>query len=33
MMLRTDLTHPSPVGVSYLSSRLAQNIYEGVMAL
>jgi len=33
VMLRTDLTHPSPVGASYLSSRLAQNIFEAVMAL
>ena len=33
VMLRTDLTHPSPVGASYLSSRLAQNIYQAVMAL
>jgi hypothetical protein len=31
--LRTDLTHPSPVGASYLSSRLAQNIFDAVMAL
>jgi hypothetical protein len=33
VMLRTDLTHPSPVGASYLSSRLAQNIFDAVMAL
>jgi len=33
IMLRSDLTHPSPVGASYLSSRLAQNIFEAVMAL
>jgi hypothetical protein len=32
-MLLTDLTHPSPLGVAYLSTRLAQNIYEAVMAL
>lgn len=32
-MLRTDLTHPSPVGASYLSTRLAQNIFDAVMAL
>ena len=32
-MLRTDLTHPSPVGVNYLSTRLAQNILAGIMAL
>ena len=28
-----DLVHPSPPGVAYLSTRLAQNIYEAVMAL
>jgi hypothetical protein len=33
VMLLTDLTHPSPDGVEYLSTRLAQNIYEAVMAL
>ena len=32
-MLRTDMTHPSPVGVSYLGMRLAMNILAGVMAL
>jgi hypothetical protein len=32
-MLRTDLTHPSLVGVNYLSTRLALNIFEGIMAL
>ena len=31
--LVTDLTHPSPLGVEYLSTRLAQNIYQAVMAL
>jgi hypothetical protein len=33
VMLMPDETHPSPVGVSYLSSRLAQNIFDGIMAL
>jgi lysophospholipase L1-like esterase len=33
VMLLTDLTHPSPDGVEYLSTRLAQNIYQAVMAL
>ena len=32
-MLRTDETHPSPVGVNYLSTRLALSIFDGVMAL
>jgi len=32
-MLRTDETHPSPVGVNYFSTRLALSIFEGVMAL
>ena len=32
-MLRTDETHPSPVGVAYLSTRLALNIFQAVMAL
>jgi hypothetical protein len=32
-MLMNDLVHPSPEGVNYLSTRLAQNIFEGVMAL
>lgn len=31
-MLMPDAVHPSPVGVAYLSSRLAQNLYEAVMA-
>jgi hypothetical protein len=33
VMLMPDLTHPSPDGVEYLSSRLAQNIFDAVMAL
>jgi hypothetical protein len=32
-MLLPDRTHPSPVGVEYLSTRLALSIFEGVMAL
>ena len=32
-MLQPDLVHPSPLGVEYLSTRLALHIYEGVMAL
>jgi hypothetical protein len=32
-MLMVDKTHPSPVGVEYLSRRLALNIFEAVMAL
>jgi hypothetical protein len=28
-----DTIHPSPLGVNYLSRRLAQNIYEAVLAL
>lgn len=32
-MLMPDLTHPSPPGVAYLATRLAQNIYDAVMAL
>jgi hypothetical protein len=32
-MLNTDKTHPSPVGIEYLSTRLALNIFEAVMAL
>jgi len=32
-MLNTDKTHPSPVGIEYLSTRLALSIFEGVMAL
>jgi hypothetical protein len=33
VMLMPDLTHPSPEGVEYLSTRLAQNIFDAVMAL
>ena len=33
IMLMPDLTHPSPPGVAYLATRLAQNIYDAVMAL
>jgi lysophospholipase L1-like esterase len=33
VMLLTDLVHPSPDGVEYLSTRLAQNIFQAVMAL
>lgn len=32
-LLRTDETHPSVLGVNYLSTRLALNIFAGVMAL
>jgi len=32
-LLRPDETHPSLVGVSYLSTRLAMNIFDAVMAL
>jgi hypothetical protein len=32
-MLLSDPVHPSPVGVDYLSTRLALSIFEGVMAL
>ncbi len=32
-MLVEDLVHPSPVGVEYLSTRLARNIYQAVMDL
>jgi hypothetical protein len=32
-LLAQDKTHPSPLGVEYLSTRLAQNIYQAVMAL
>jgi hypothetical protein len=32
-LLMQDKTHPSPVGVEYLSTRLARNIYDAVMAL
>jgi lysophospholipase L1-like esterase len=31
--LSQDQTHPSPLGVEYISKRLAQNIYQAVMAL
>jgi len=31
--LMPDMTHPSPPGVDYLSTRLAQNIYEAILAL
>jgi hypothetical protein len=31
--LTNDRTHPSPLGVNYLSTRLAQNIYAAVLAL
>jgi len=33
VMLAHDTTHPSPVGVSMLSTRLARNIFDAVMAL
>jgi hypothetical protein len=33
VMLNRDTIHPSPRGVSYLAARLAQNIFDGVMAL
>lgn len=33
VLLNEDTVHPSPAGVDYLSSRLAQNVYEAVMAL
>lgn len=32
-MIDTDTVHPSPIGVQYLSARLAQNLYEAVLAL
>ncbi len=32
-LLASDGTHPSPLGVEYLSRRLAENIYEAVLAL
>lgn len=32
-MLSEDRTHPSVVGVEYLAKRLAENIYQAVMAL
>jgi hypothetical protein len=31
--LQLDLTHPSPLGVNYLSTRLAQDIYAAILAL
>jgi hypothetical protein len=31
--LMPDLTNPSPAGVDYLASRLAQNLYAAIMAL
>lgn len=33
VMLLPDLMHPSPAGIDYLASRIAQNIYEAVIAL
>jgi lysophospholipase L1-like esterase len=33
VMLNRDTIHPSPRGVSYLAARLAQNVFDGVMAL
>lgn len=33
VMLQSDETHPSPVGADYLAQRLAQSIYDAVMAL
>jgi lysophospholipase L1-like esterase len=33
VMLSTDTVHPSGVGAEYLAQRLAQNIYDAVMAL
>jgi len=32
-LLMKDQTHPSPLGAQYLSKRLAQDIYDAVMAL
>jgi lysophospholipase L1-like esterase len=32
-LLAADTTHPSPLGVEHLSRRLAENIYQAVMAL
>jgi lysophospholipase L1-like esterase len=32
-LLSSDTIHPSPLGVEYLSRRLAQNVYDAVMAL
>jgi hypothetical protein len=32
-MLMPDLTHPSPRGVGYITTRLAQNIFDAVMAM
>jgi lysophospholipase L1-like esterase len=31
--LMPDLTHPSPAGIDYLASRLAQSLYEAIIAL
>jgi hypothetical protein len=33
MLLSNDTVHPSPLGVSHLSTRLASNLYQAVMAL
>jgi hypothetical protein len=33
VMLSADTVHPSPVGVPYLSARIARNIYDALMAL
>jgi hypothetical protein len=33
MMLMSDLTNPSPAGVDYLASRIAQSLYQAVLAL
>jgi lysophospholipase L1-like esterase len=33
VLIMPDLLHPSPAGMDYLASRLAQCLYEGVMAL
>lgn len=33
VLLGADTTHPSPVGVRHLSTRLARNIHDAVMAL
>jgi hypothetical protein len=32
-MLSRDTVHPSPVGCEYVARRLAQNIYDAVLAL
>jgi len=31
--LLSDLAHPSPAGINNLAARLAQAIYEGILAL